>query len=114
MSALSEEIEAAVRRVVEERLAAIEARLSPREPDDDRAMTVAEAAEFARYAPETLMERIRAGDLPAHKPSGSREWRVRLGDLRRWLWQSGQDTRAKGVNSGENSLEARARRALGL
>jgi excisionase family DNA binding protein len=113
VSALADEIEAAVRRVVEQRLAAIEARLSPMQPDDDQALTVQEAADFARYTPETLMERIRAGDLPAHKPKGSREWRVRVGDLRRWLWESGQDVGARGT-SPLDDLEARARAALGL
>lgn len=111
MSALAAEIEAAVRRVVEQRLAAIEDRLTPKEADDDRALTVQEAADFSRYTPETLMERIRGGDLPAHKPRGSREWRIRLGDLRRWLWESGQSARG---DSCRDDLDARARKALGL
>ncbi len=112
MSALADEIEAAVRRVLEARLLAIEERLVPK-PDDDRALTVTEAAQFARYTPETLMERIRAGDLAAYKPKGSREWRVRLGDLRRWLWESGRDIGAT-LSEGREDKEARARKALGL
>jgi len=75
---------------------------------DDRALTVPEAAAYASYTAETLMERIRAGDLPAHKPKGSREWRVRFGDLKAWLWRS-ENAPAKVLDIGELSVMMRGR-----
>ncbi len=112
MSGLADELKAVVLDALDQRLRPLEERVekAPAEaPDDDRALTVQEAAEFARYSLETIMERIRAKDLPAHKPKGSREWRVRLGDLKRWLWFSSRDGVLLPLDK-----DTRARKILGL
>jgi len=59
--------------------------------DDDRAYTVAEVAELSGYGTAAILERISSCDLPAHKPKGCREWRIRRQDYRAWLTNCGDD-----------------------
>jgi len=61
VSGLADELKAVVLDALDQRLRPLEERVekAPAEaPDDDRALTVQEAAEFARYSLETIMERI--------------------------------------------------------
>lgn len=102
---LAKRVEDAVRKVLDEQLPQLELRLAAAQaPDstDDRALTVEEAARFSGYTAETIMERIRGGDLRGHKPKGSREWRVRQGDLKSWLYESAG---AKVLDIGELSAK---------
>jgi len=52
---------------------------------DDQAYTVAEVARLSGYTTDTILERISTRDLPAYKPKGCREWRIRREDYRAWL-----------------------------
>jgi excisionase family DNA binding protein len=46
-----------------------------------RYLSVPEAADYAGYCTRTIRNRIKAGDLPARKPRGSRLWRIKIADL---------------------------------
>jgi excisionase family DNA binding protein len=43
--------------------------------------TIARAADYSSLAVRTIRQRIADGDLPAHKPRGSRIWLVDLNDV---------------------------------
>ena len=49
----------------------------------DRLLTVSEAAEYLRLAPEVVRRKVREGKLRARRLNGSRAIRFTLADLRR-------------------------------
>jgi excisionase family DNA binding protein len=57
--------------------------LAPTPPEI--AVSPARAGELTGYSAETILSHINAGHLRAHKPQGSREWRILVEDLRRWV-----------------------------
>ncbi len=90
MSALTDEIKTAVREVLREevRQLLVEMRPAPTSTTgaaSELAVSVARAAELSGYTHETILARINEGQLHATKPGGSREWRILVDDLRRWL-----------------------------
>ena len=52
---------------------------------DELAVSPARAGELVGFTAETVLGHIGAGHLRAHKPVGSREWRIFVEDLRRWV-----------------------------
>lgn len=58
--------------------------------------TVAGAARYSGFAVRTIRQRIADGDLPAHKPRGSRELRVDLADVDEMI-TSGRDPLAERI-----------------
>jgi excisionase family DNA binding protein len=70
-------------------------------------LSVAECATISGKTPDTIRRHIDAGDLPASKPAGSREWSVRRLDLERWMEGSTKDP-------SETELDELARRKAGL
>lgn len=70
-------------------------------------LSVSECAKISGKTPDTVRRHIDAGDLPASKPSGSREWAVKKSDLDRWLAGSTK-------NVANDELEQLARRKAGL
>jgi excisionase family DNA binding protein len=55
--------------------------------DDDRLLTLDEAAECAAISPHTLRSRLQRGVGPAAYKVGSR-WRVKVRDIKTWIEQA--------------------------
>lgn len=90
MSALTDEIKTAVREVLREEVRQLLVELRPtasaaNDAPPEFAVSVSRAAELSGYTHETILARINDGQLRATKPGGSREWRILVDDLRRWL-----------------------------
>lgn len=64
--------------------------------DGERWLTVAQAAEVLQVHPETVREWLRAGRLPGHLISRRAGYRIRQGDLERFLSGAGDDAAGKG------------------
>jgi excisionase family DNA binding protein len=83
VSALAEEIKAALREVLREELPRLAAGLPlSREPSR---IGVPEAATLANRHPDTVRRAIKAGRLHAMKPEGAREWILDGRDVDRWI-----------------------------
>jgi len=88
MSALAEEIEQAVRKVLREelpRMLGAERSSGHVALDPNVGLSVPEAAKVAHRAPDTVRRAIRAGALRASHPEGGREWVIAPVDLEAWL-----------------------------
>lgn len=48
-------------------------------------LSLQEASAYSKFADITLRRAIKAGTLPAYRLAGGRQWRLRRGDLDRWL-----------------------------
>lgn len=86
MSALSDEIRAAVRAELDAERAWLEERLAKlagrNDTDPEEALPLVECARLSGYSVDTLRRAIRKGKLSAQK--GEKEWRVKRGDLDAW------------------------------
>lgn len=86
---LRELIKSAVREVLREQATANDAHAAHAAPSGpanaEIAVSPARAGELTGYSAETILLHVNAGRLKAHKPEGSREWRILVDDLRRWV-----------------------------
>jgi excisionase family DNA binding protein len=94
VSALQDEIKAAVAAALREELPRLLREVTPaNDPTSpDSWLSVAQAAKLGAFEPGTIADHIERGNLPAAKPKGSREWRIRLADFRAFMgWQKQPD-----------------------
>jgi hypothetical protein len=102
------ENEERLRNIIREELArtAPVQRLLP--TDADEMVTTADAAGVANCSDKTIRRACAAGALPASKPKGMSEWRIRVGDLRIWVAGGRMTTPA-----GQSDPEVEGQRAAG-
>jgi excisionase family DNA binding protein len=94
MSALADEIKAAVRDALREELPVLlRAHCAHAQPpaiaQSSRPLSVGEAAQLAHRHPDTVRRAIHSGALLARRPGGGREWVIAPADLRRWMDRPG-------------------------
>ncbi len=103
MSALADEIRAAVREELRPLLGRLDA-LRPAGLDPLAGLDITEAARVAHRSPDTLRRAIREGKLKATRPDGGRQWIVLAGDLEQWMGRRKTQQRV--------DIEAAGRQAL--
>jgi excisionase family DNA binding protein len=111
VSALADEMKAALREVLREELpralAALQGAATPAPPPRGR-LSVAEAAALAHRHQDTIRRAIRAGALKAMKPAGGREWIIEAAEVERWT-RSGTPASAVDIAAEVDKAVARAR-----
>jgi len=85
MSALADEIRAAVREALRDELPRVLGELRAVGTPRTVRIGVAEASNLARRHPDTVRRAIKAGRLRASRPSGAREWILDAADVERWV-----------------------------
>ncbi len=117
MSALQDEIRAAVRAELERERAWLEERLanlaSKATPAPERLLSVAEAAAEAHRCADTVRRAIAAGLLRATRPTEGGPWLIAPVDLRAWLESPRPSPCQSGAVDLERAAEEAARRARG-
>jgi excisionase family DNA binding protein len=108
MSALAEEIKAALREVLREELPRALSLLQPR-TDEDGYLSVQKAATLVEVHPDTIRAWVKDGRLVAHR--AGRELRIRRDQLRRFL--EGGGPQKNRPTPEEKAAEILGRRRLG-
>ena len=105
------EHEERVRNIIREELARAAPVQRPVPTDLDEMVTTADAARVANCSEKTIRRASAAGALPASKPKGMSEWRIRVGDLRIWV-AGGRVTTLPGKHDPEAEGQRAAARML--